>query len=151
HPPSKLAAWSLEGRAGNGVLAWLNLKRSFGNARAQELHSLAMTGGASVAFDGERGSFEVELGHSLSVKMTITATATTGTVVDCDGRTRTPVELRGRFILRSGTRFFGTIRRTHLRGVVYFNGKPPPNCTSPPTIVVSWCPRGSTLYVNQPS
>src|SRR5262245_34833462 len=87
HLPSKLAAWSLEGGAGNGVLAWLTLKRSFRNARAQELHSLAMTGGPSVAFDGERGSFEVELGHSLSVKMAITATATTGTVVDCNGRT----------------------------------------------------------------
>jgi hypothetical protein len=151
HPPSKLAAWSLEGGAGNGVSAWLNLRRSFRNARAQELHSMAMTGSPSVAFDGERGSFEVELGHSLSVKMLITAMARTGTVVDCDGRRRMPVDLRGRFILRTGTRFFGTIRRTHIRGVVYFNGEPPPDCTSPPTIVVSSCPRGSTLFVNQPA
>ena len=149
HPPGKLAAWTLEGGAGNGVLAWLNLRRSYRNGRAEGLHTVAMIGGPSVAFDGKHGSFEADLGRSLSVKMAITATATTGTVVDCDGRTRMPVELRGQLTLRTGTRFFGTVRRSHLSGVVYFNGEPPPSCTRPPTIVAP-CPRGSTLYVNQP-
>jgi hypothetical protein len=52
--------------------------------------------------------------------------------------------------VQTGTAFFGTIRRSQLRGIVYFNGPPPVDCTSPPPITGSSCPRGTTVYVNQP-
>ena len=57
-----------------------------------------------------------------------------------------PVELRGTFVLRTGTAFFGTIRRSRLAGIVTFNQGGPVDCTPPGS---ASCPQSRTLSVSR--
>ena len=52
-----------------------------------------------------------------------------------------PVMLRGRFVLRTGTRFFATIHRSTLAGTVVFNAGGSLDCSPLPTV----CSASTTL------
>jgi hypothetical protein len=107
--------------------------------RGAESHDLrgAARPTSSVAFDGRRGTWRVRLGASLQVSMAIAARAPTrpvGQSFGCRGAfVQVPVTLSGRFVVRTGTRFFGAIRRATLRGTVFFNQGGTVDCTPQPT------------------
>jgi hypothetical protein len=108
--------------------------------RGVESHDLRGTARStsSVAFDGRRGSWRVSLGSSLSVNMAIAPSGVARPVdrsLGCRGSfVQQPVELRGRFVLRTGTRFFASIRRSTLAGTVVFTTGGTVDCSPPPRV-----------------
>lgn len=127
----------------------VTLSRTFLNRRAEEKHALraSLTRVRTVSFDGRRGRWNVRdyLGSVLSVNMRIVATGGAQPRNDpfgCRGAfVAVPVALRGTFVLRTRTAFFGTIRRVRLRGLVIFNSGGPVDCMR--TASVSCTPSAS--------
>jgi hypothetical protein len=118
-----------------GRIVGVNLTRSFRNGEAEERHALrGNTAVPSVAFDGRRGRWNVrnQLGSVLTANMAIRATGVTQSLAsyrECTGAfAQVPVTLTGTLVLRTGTAFFGTVRRTRLRGLVVFNRAGPVGC-----------------------
>jgi hypothetical protein len=144
----QLASWRLDGRIvgrdfyrpGDAEIFGVSLTRSFSNGH--ELHALSAAPRQTVTFDGERGRSEARFGKTLVIAMEIVATGPPHTVeppLPCRGAfAAVAVRLRGTFVLRTGTRFFRTIRRVGLTGVVNFNSGGVVDCT----------PQSSTEYAN---
>jgi hypothetical protein len=139
--------------ATGGEIVGVTLTRTFMNGRAEERHGLraSLRTVTTVGFDGRRGRWNVRdyIGPVLSANMRIVATGAARPGDDpfgCRGAfMEVPVALRGTFVLRTGTAFFGTIRRVRLRGLVIFNSGGPVECTrtasascSPSTHLAAW-------------
>ena len=118
-------------------------------ANGREVHELTAGTEQTVTFDGERGRFEAVFGKTLVVRMEIAARGApqpSEAPLSCRGTfARVAVTLRGAFVLRTGTKFFGTIRRVSLPGVVSFASGGGVDCTPlPPTV----CEAASTLWAS---
>ena len=159
--PKKLAAhpaWSLQGRIvdssyfGSEIFG-VGLERTFLGGRAQELHRFTASSPGSLTFDGSRGRWKAALGvigrnNIVRVDMEIAVTGTALPLVESQGCrgafVQVPVTLRGTFVLRTGTRFFKTLRRASLKGSVVFNQGGPVDCTPLPA---SGCASARSLSV----
>jgi hypothetical protein len=113
---------------GGRELLGVTLTRTFRSGTAEESHALrASLETKTISFDGRRGVWNVRrlVGPVLSANMAIVATGPArpmGSYVWCSGAfAQVPVSLRGTFVLRTGTTFFGNVRRVRLRGIVTFN------------------------------
>jgi hypothetical protein len=138
-----LARWRLHGRVvGRGFyrphdaeIFGLTLTRVFANGR--ELHALRAAPTQTVAFDGERGRLEATFGKTLVVRMVIVPTGPSHPVeapLPCRGNfAQVAVTLRGSFVLRTGTKFFGTIRGVSFPGTVSFAARGLVDCTPQPS------------------
>ena len=138
-PPKLSADWKLSaavvgatsptGRETFGV----TLTRTLANGRGEEQHGLRAAPAGTVTFDGRRGRWQARFGAILTIGMTVTAAGPAqeiGESQGCRGAfARVPVVLSGTFVLRTGTRFFGTIRRVRLTGSATFNRGGPVDCT----------------------
>ena len=108
-------------------------------ARGVEAHALRGVARvtSSVAFDGRRGTWRVALGSTFAARMTIESSGPVrpvGQSFGCRGGfLQVPVVLRGRFLLRTGTRFFAAIRRSRLAGTIVFNPGGILDCAPLPT------------------
>ena len=113
----------------------ISLTRTFGNGR-QEQHGLRAAPTGTVSFDGRNGRWRARFGAVAAIDMTLAASGPVrelGEFQGCRGDFVTqPVRLRGSFVLRTGTDFFGTIRRALLAGSVTFNRGGPIDCAAPP-------------------
>ena len=96
----------------------ISLTRKLGNGRGEEQHGLRAAPTGTVSFDGRSGRWAARFGTVVAIGMTVTAIGQTkdvGESLGCRGAFATvPVRLRGSFVLRTGTSFFGTIRRLVL-------------------------------------
>jgi hypothetical protein len=103
----------------------ISLTRKLGNGRGEEQHGLRAAPPGTVSFDGRNGRWRARFGTVAVIDMSVTASGTAreiGEYQGCRGAFATvPVRLRGSFALRTGTSFFGTIRRVELAGSVTFN------------------------------
>jgi hypothetical protein len=127
-----LAAWRLDGRVvgrdfyrfADPEIFGVTLSRSFPGGRGHELHAFRAAPVQTVAFDGQRGRWEARFGNALTLSMEIAATGAQQPAeppLPCRGTfARVPVSLRGSFVLRTGTKFFRTIRQVTLTGLVTF-------------------------------
>lgn len=113
----------------------ITLTRKLGNGRGEEQHGLRAAPTGTVSFDGRNGRWRARFGTAVAIGMTLTTTGPAqelGESQGCRGAFATvPVRLRGSFVLRTGTSFFGTIRRAVLAGSVTFNRGGPVDCSSP--------------------
>lgn len=133
--PTKVApGWTLSGTVTSGSfysgdeIAGLTLRRSFLAGRGEEQHRLIAhtRGRAPISFDGQTGRWKTTFGGAATVDLAIKPLALPARPVDeawgCRGTfSRVSVRLVGTLTLRTGTRFFKTIRRTQLRGFVTFD------------------------------
>ncbi len=123
--------WTLSATVTNGSfyrgdeIVGLTLRRSFLGGRAEEQHALrAHPKQTTISFDGRTGRWRTgsQLGSAATVDLAIEATGAPVTVEDAwgcgGGFAQVPVRLTGTLTLRTGTRFFGTIRKTRLTGFV---------------------------------
>ncbi len=123
--------WTLSATVTNGSffrgdeIVGLTLRRSFLGGRAEEQHALrAHPKQTTISFDGRTGRWRTgsRLGSAATVDLAIEATGAPVTVEDAwgcgGGFAQVPVRLTGTLTLRTGTRFFGTIRKTRLTGFV---------------------------------
>jgi hypothetical protein len=129
-----LARWRLHGRVvgrdfyrpHDAEIFGLTLTRVFANG--SELHALRAAPTQTVTFDGERGRLEATFGKTLVVRMEIVPRSPSHPVdapLPCRGNfAQVAVTLRGSFVLRTGTKFFGTIRRASFPGTVSFAAGP---------------------------
>jgi hypothetical protein len=134
-----LARWRLDGRVvgrdfyrpGDAEIFGVTLTRVFANGR--ELHALRAAPKQTVTFDGERGRLEATFGKTLVVRMDIVPSGSPHPVeapLPCRGNfAQIAVTLRGSFVLRTGTKFFKTIRRVNLRGTLSFAAGGVVDCT----------------------
>lgn len=127
---------------GGTEIVGVTLRRKFRNGAAEEVHGLRQSlGTRTFSFDGRRGTWRSQrlLGDVLTVNMTVTATGAERPVpgfLSCRGDfVAVPVILRGTYVLRTKTRYFGTIRRTQFRGLVTYNGGGAPDCTASPVMI----------------
>jgi hypothetical protein len=153
-----LAAWRLHGRVvgrdfyrlGDAEIFGVTLSRSFPGGRGNELHAFRAAPKQTVTFDGHRGWWEARFGNGLTVSMEIAETGAqqpTDSPLPCLGTfAKVPVSLRGTFVLRTGTKFFKTIRRITLSGFVSFAPAGLVDCTPMPSAV---CGESSTLALSQ--
>lgn len=146
-PSSALAPWRLSAavvgassptaRETFGV----SLARRSDDGRAEEVHGLRASPAGTVTFDGRTGRWQAQLGSTLAIRMTIAVTGREqriGESQGCRGElVKVPVVLRGSFVLRTGTSFFRTIRRTALPGTVTFNRGALLECTAPASAACS--------------
>ena len=130
--PTKVApGWTLSGLVTSGSfyrgdeIDGLTLQRSFLAGRGEEKHALrAHPRQATISFAGVSGRWKTsnQLGNAGTVDLTIEATGEPTPVDEawgCRGAfARVPVRLEGALTLRTGTRFFKTIRRARLAGFV---------------------------------
>ena len=140
--PNPLAAWRLTAAVvgaaspGEKEIFGISLKRAFLNGRAEELHGFRAAPAHTVTFDGQHGRWEARSGAQLTVSMEVTATGAPQPIDESQGcrgaLAEVPVGLRGTFALRTGTKFFKTIRRARLVGRVTFNLGGPLDCTQHP-------------------
>ncbi len=122
-----------------GEIVGVTLRRT---GRATESHDLRANARSTstVSFNGTRGTWRVagQVGSSLTVHMTIAPSGPARPVAQSfgcrGGFVQLPVTLRGRFAVRTGTRFFGTIRRSRLAGTIVFNDGGGLDCSAPPTV-----------------
>jgi hypothetical protein len=152
-----LAAWRLSGRvvtrdfyrAGDAEIFGVTLSRSLARGRGDELHALRAAPEQTVTFDGVRGRWQARFGRTLTISMEIVGTGaqrSSDPPLLCRGNfAQMPVRLRGTFVLRTGTKFFRTIRRAKLTGVVRFDPAGLVDCTPVASPV---CGRSSTLSVS---
>jgi hypothetical protein len=136
------------------------------SARANELHVLNVHNlDATMVFDGELGRWRTagRAGRALAIDMEIRSTSEPqripvgeGLPFGCRGSfLRRLVNLHGKFVLRTGTTRFGTIRRVHLTGrITYDDGgpvdcgpRPPTGCVSSAYVAAS-APTGNSLAVD---
>jgi len=134
-----LARWRLEGRIvgrdfyrpGDAEIFGVTLTRVFATGR--ELHALRAAPKQTVIFDGEHGRLEATFGKTLIVRMDIVASGPPHPVeapLPCRGNfAQVAVTLRGSLVLRTGTKFFRTIRRVNLRGTLNFAAGGVVDCT----------------------
>jgi hypothetical protein len=134
-----LARWRLDGRVvgrdfyrpHDAEMFGLTLTRVFANGR--ELHALRAAPTQTLAFDGERGRLEATFGKTLVVRMEIVTRGPSHPVeapLPCRGNfAQVAVTLRGSLVLRTGTKFFGTIRRARFPGTVSFAAGGLVDCT----------------------
>ena len=124
----------------------LSLTRTLGNGRGEEQHGLRAAPSGTVSFDGRSGRWAARFGTIVAIGMIVTATGQArevGESLGCRGAFATvPVRLRGKFVLRTGTSFFGTIRRLELAGAVTFNRGGAVDCAAP---AVGICSPSSVL------
>lgn len=154
--PNRLAAWKVSAAVvgstspGGKEIFGVSLRRSFMNGHAEELHAFRAAPSRTVTFDGRSGRWEARFGSLLRVRMTITARGAPQDIGESQGcrgaLTQVPVELRGSFVLRTGTNFFKTIRQARLTGSVTFNSGGPVDCTLPQA---GSCTQSSTLSVTK--
>jgi hypothetical protein len=134
HPGWRLSASVPAREATGGEIVGVTL------ARGAESHALrgAARSSSSVAFDGRRGTWRATVGSSFVARMTIEPSGPPVPVrqsLGCRGSfVQLPVTLRGRFVVRTATRFFGTIRRSSLKGTVVFNDMGSLDCRPLPTV-----------------
>ena len=134
HPGWRLSASVPAREATGGEIVGVTL------ARGVESHSLrgAARSSSSVAFDGRRGTWRATVGSSFVARMTIEPSGPPVPVrqsLGCRGSfVQLPVTLRGRFVVRTATRFFGTIRRSSLKGTAVFNDGGSLDCRPLPTV-----------------
>ena len=140
-PSSALAPWRLSAavvgassptaRETFGV----SLTRRAAGGGAEEVHGLRASPAGTVTFDGATGRWQAQLGSTLAIRMTIAVTGPEQRIGESQGcrgdLVKVPVVLRGSFVLRTGTSFFRTIRRTALPGTVTFNRGALIECTAP--------------------
>jgi hypothetical protein len=139
--PNPLASWRLSAAVvaatspGGKEIFGVSLRRSFMSGRAEELHAFRAVPARTVTFDGRTGRWQARFGSHLTVTMTITTTGAMQPIGESQGcrgaLVQVPVQLRGSFVLRTGTKFFKTIRRARLSGTVTFNPSGPVDCTPP--------------------
>jgi hypothetical protein len=123
-----------------GEIVGVTLSRELENQTVVERHALrGSVATRSVSFDGRRGRWNVrnQLGTAFNANMAIRATGAARPLAEyrgCSGAfAQVPVALTGMLVLRTQTRFFGTIRRVRLRGVVIFNGAGTVTCGAAPS------------------
>jgi hypothetical protein len=113
----------------------ISLTHAFANGRGEELHGLRGAPAGTFTFDGRAGRWQARFGRLLTISMAVTAAGAERAIGEsqgCRGTLATvPVRLRGSFVLRTGTSFFGTIRRLDLAGSVTYNRGGPVDCASP--------------------
>jgi hypothetical protein len=138
---------------GNRELLGVTLSRKFRSGTAEESHNLRATlQTKTISFDGRRGRWSVRglVGPVLAADMAIVATGpprAMASYVWCTGAfARVPVSLRGTFVLRTGTTFFGNVRRVRLRGIVTYAGGPV-DCTN--TAPVACSPSAAVFGSNE--
>lgn len=140
-PSSALGSWRLSGAvvAARSPTAretfGVSLTRRSADGRSEEVHGLRASPAGTVTFDGRSGHWRAQLGSTLAIRMTIAVTGPEQRIAESQGcrgdLVKVPVVLRGSFVLRTGTSFFRTIRRTALPGTVTFNRGAPLECTAP--------------------
>jgi hypothetical protein len=133
--PTKVApGWTLGGSVvsgnfyGSDAVFGLTLSRvPAGRTLLEEKHALRSHHARStISFDGKAGRWKTagQLGTAAVVDMTIEATGSSSPVervLGCSGSFRqVPVHLEGSFALRTGTRAFGTVKRTRLTGLAMY-------------------------------
>jgi hypothetical protein len=131
NPTQVAPGWLLSATVTNGSfsrgdeIVGLTLRHSFLRGRGEELHALrAHPQRTTISFDGQRGRWATGglLGGAGAVDLALEATGAGTAVSDawgCRGAfVRLPVTLRGTLSVRTGTRFFKTIKRTRLAGFV---------------------------------
>jgi hypothetical protein len=153
-----LVPWRLHGRVvgrdfyrfGDPEIFGVTLSRSFPAGRGDELHAFRAAPKQTVTFDGQRGRWEAQFGNALTLRMEIEATGaqeSTDPPLPCLGIfSRVPVNLRGTFVLRTGTKFFRTVRRVTLTGLMTFAPPGLVDCT--PVVPASACGRSTTLSLS---
>jgi hypothetical protein len=152
-----LAAWRLDGRVvgrdfyrfGDPEIFGVTLSRSFSSGRGHELHAFRAAPVQTVTFDGQRGRWEGRFGNVLTLRMEIAATGAQQPAeppLPCRGTfAKVPVSLRGSFVLRTGTKFFRTVRRVTLTGLMTFAPTGLVDCTPLPS---PGCSRSRTLSLS---
>ena len=121
------------GREGFGV----TLERRLLGGRGVELHALRAQPAQTLSFDGRNGQWATRgaVGSVVEIDMRVTAAAPlrgVGELLGCAGGfVARQVILRGRFVVRTGTGFFGTIRLSRLRGTITYNADGPVTCNRP--------------------
>jgi hypothetical protein len=150
-----LAPWRLHGRVvgrdfyrlGDPEIFGVTLSRSFPAGRGDELHAFRASPKQTVTFDGRSGRWEARFGSALTLRMEIDATGaqeSTDPLLPCLGTfAKVPVTLRGTFVLRTGTKFFRTVRPVTLAGLMTFASTGLVDCT--PVVPASGCGRSTTL------
>jgi hypothetical protein len=153
-----LAPWRLHGRVvgrdfyrfGDPEIFGVTLSRLFPGGRGYELHAFNAAPRQTVTFDGQRGRWEARFGKALTLRMLIEATGaqeSSDPPLPCLGTfAKVPVTLRGTFVLRTGTKFFRTVRRVTLTGLMTFAPTGPVDCT--PVVPSSACGRSTILSLS---
>jgi hypothetical protein len=153
-----LAPWRLHGRVvgrdfyrpGDAEIFGVTLSRSFPAGRGDELHAFRAAPKQTVTFDGQSGRWEARFGNALTLRMEIEATRaqeSSDPPLPCLGSfAKVPVTLRGTFVLRTGTKFFRTVRRVRLTGLMTFAPTGPVDCM--PVVPGSACGRSTTLSLS---
>jgi hypothetical protein len=153
-----LAPWRLHGRVvgrdfyrlGDPEIFGVTLSRLFPGGRGYELHAFNAAPRQTVTFDGQRGRWEARFGTALTLSMQIEGTGaqeSTDPPLPClGGFAKVPVTLRGTFVFRTGTKFFRTIRRVTLTGLMTFAPTGLVDCT--PLLPSSVCGRSTTLSLS---
>ena len=152
-----LAAWRLDGRVvgrdfygfGDPEIFGVTLSRSFPGGRGHELHAFRAAPAQTVTFDGQRGRWEGRFGTALTLRMEIAATGAQQAAeppLPCRGTfAKVPVRLRGSFVLRTGTKFFRTVRPVTLTALMTFAPTGAVDCTPLPS---PGCSRSSILSLS---
>jgi hypothetical protein len=152
-----LAPWRFHGRVvgrdfyrfGDPEIFGVTLSRSFPGGRGDELHAFRAAPVQTVTFDGQRGRWQARFGNTLTISMEITKTGgqqSTEPPLPCRGTfAKVPVRLRGSFVLRTGTKFFRTIRRVTLTGLMTFAPSGLVDCTP---LSSAACGHSSTLSLS---
>jgi hypothetical protein len=153
-----LAPWRLRGRVvgrdfyrfGDPEIFGVTLSRSFPSGRGAELHAFNAAPKQTLTFDGQRGRWEARFGNALTLSTEIEGTGvqeSTDPPLPCLGTfAKVPVTLRGTFVLRTGTKFFRTIRRVTLTGLMTFAPTGLVDCT--PLYPSSVCGRSTILSLS---
>lgn len=136
-------AWRLTGTAtapelyGGIEILGVTLSRAVARGIGEESHGLRVSlRERTLSFDGNRGRWRTRgLARVLSVDMSVSATGQPRPVsgmLGCVGDfVEQQVVLRGTFVVRTGTRFFGALRRGRLRGLVTYNRGGAVDCSRP--------------------
>jgi hypothetical protein len=140
----RLAPWRLSGRVvardyyrfGDPEIFGVELSRSFTGTPDSELHAFRAAPTRTLSFDGNRGRWEATFANALVLEMDITVAGMPQPAdppLACRGTfVRVPVTLRGSFVLRTSTSFFGTVRSASLRGYITYSPAALVDCSPPP-------------------
>ena len=99
----------------------ISLTRALPNGTGEEQHGLRAAPAGTVTFDGRSGRWRARIGTLVAIDMTVTATGPAREIGESQGcrgsLASVPVSLRGSFVLRTGTAYFGSIRRVRVIGL----------------------------------